>query len=205
VTGARLAALLALFYPLAVHAGVTRGVPLVALGLLAVLIMLAAWKGLNPIKRFGLAATLGAALWLASLLQAANLLLYVLPVLIQSSLALVFLRSLRPGGTPLITRYALSMGAQDTPQVHRYTRSVTRTWALMCAILAVTSTLLALLAPVQLWSLFANGLSYLLLAALFVLEYPVRRLVLGNQTRPGFFRYLLDLTRLDHRQVLRCP
>jgi len=201
----RLAVLLALCYPLAVHVGITRGTPLMALGLFALLVLLAGWQGLDARRRSLLALALAAGLAGAALLNGAGLLLYTLPVFIQASLALVFLRSLRPGSTPLITRYALLMDARDTPEVRRYTRAVTIAWALLCSALAVTSTGLALFAPAWAWSLFANGLSYLLLAALFALEFPVRRRVLGEQTRPGFLRYLLHLTRVDHRQVLRCP
>ncbi len=202
---ARLTVLLALCYPLAVHVGITRGTPLMALGLFAVLVLLASWQGLDARHRSLLGLALAAGLAGAAMLNGAGLLLYTLPVFIQTSLALVFYRSLRPGSTPLITRYALVMDARDTPEVRRYTRAVTVAWALLCAALAVTSTLLALFAPAAVWSLFANALSYLLLATLFALEFPVRRWVLGEQTRPGFLRYLLQLARVDHRQVLRCP
>lgn len=201
----RLAALLALSYPLVVHVGITHGVPLAALGMLALLVVLASWANLSLGERLRMILVLVLLLLLIAALKAGDLLLYAMPVLIQGSIAWVFARSLRSGSTPLITRYALRMGAQDTPDVHRYTRAVTVAWALTCFSLALTSLALGAFASPQIWSLFANGLSYLLLAGLFVLEYPVRRWVLGAQTRSGFLRYLGDLVRVDHRQVLRCP
>ena len=200
-----LAASVALSYPVAVVLGVTFGVPLLPLVILATLILVAAWASLAVTGRGVLAAALALGIATALLGGVATWVLYTLPVLIMGLLSLLFARSLRPDSTPLITRYALAMGASDTPAVHRYTRSLTITWALLCGALALASAWLALFASATTWALFANGINYLLLAGLFLLEYPLRRWLLRDEARDGFLAYLMALARVDHHRMLRHP
>ncbi|WP_018873687.1 hypothetical protein [Thioalkalivibrio sp. ALJ16] len=200
-----LAASVALGYPVAVVLGVTHGWPLLPLSMLAALILVASWGVLAATGRVLLATGLGAGIALLLAFDAGSWLLYTVPVLVMGLLSYLFARSLRPGSTPLITRYALAMGASDTAPVHRYTRRLTLAWALLCATMALASVALALFAPAGAWALFANGVNYLLLAALFLLEYPLRRWLLRNEPRNGFFAYLIELARADHQRILRHP
>lgn len=200
-----LAASVALSYPVAVVLGVLFEAPLLPLVILATLILVATRDSLPATGRAVLAIVL--ALGIAALLLGgmATWVLYTLPVVIMGLLALLFGRSLRPDATPLITRYALAMGASDTPAVHRYTRNLTITWALLCGALAVVSAWLALFASATTWALFANGINYLLLAGLFLLEYPLRRWLLRDEPRHGFLAYVVELARVDHHRMLRHP
>ncbi|OOC50117.1 hypothetical protein [Thioalkalivibrio versutus] len=200
-----LAACVALSYPVAVVLGVTFEIPLVPLAILATLILVAAWASLATTGRGVLAASLAVGISLLLLGGMATWLLYALPVLIMGLLSLLFARSLRSDSTPLITRYALAMGASDTAAVHRYTRNLTITWALLCAGLAIVSAWLALFATATTWALFANGINYLFLAGLFLLEYPLRRWLLRDEPHNGFLAYLMELARVDHHRMLRHP
>lgn len=90
------------------------------------------------------------------------------------ALAAWFGASLRGGREPLVTRFARLAGeALDAPGL-AYTRGATLAWAAFCAAMAAASTLLYFLAPLELWSLFANVLSLPLVGAMFVAEFAVR-------------------------------
>ncbi|WP_018175836.1 hypothetical protein [Thioalkalivibrio sp. AKL8] len=200
-----LAASVALSYPVAVILGVMLEIPLLPLVILATLILVTVWGSLAITGRGVLAVILALGIAVLLLGGVANWVLYALPVLIMGLLSLLFARSLRARSTPLITRYALAMGASDTPAVHRYTRNLTVTWAVLCGALAIVSAWLALFASATTWALFANGINYLLLAGLFLLEYPLRRWLLRDEPRNGFLAYLVELARVDHHRMLRHP
>ena len=69
----------------------------------------------------------------------------------------------------------LVRGTEVPPDLARYTRYSTVVWTAFFLIMAAAAALLAELAPPQIWSLFANGIDYLLVGALFVGEYVFRR------------------------------
>lgn len=199
----RLAAGVALGYPLAVITGSFLQIPLLPLAWLAMIILVVAWPVLPVIGRIGLVLALPLLVTLLGTEPAGIWLIYAIPVLVQGALAWLFARSLRPGLVPLITRYALAMGATDRPEVWRYTRRLTLAWALLCGGLALLSAVLAISVSTTTWALFANGINYLFLAALFMLEYPLRRWLLRDEPRAGFLPYLAALARADHRRILR--
>ncbi|WP_018137726.1 MULTISPECIES: hypothetical protein [unclassified Thioalkalivibrio] len=199
----RIAAVVALGYPVAVIAGSFLELPRLPLAWLALLILVLAWPALPVLGRGVIALVLAVLVLLLGTEPAGKWLIYAVPVLIQGGLAWLFARSLRPGSTPLITRYALAMGASDSTPVHRYTRRLTAAWALLCGGLALLSAVLAVAVSTTTWALFANGINYLFLAALFMLEYPLRRWLLCDEPRAGFLPYLAALARADHRHILR--
>jgi uncharacterized membrane protein len=63
------------------------------------------------------------------------------------------------------------------------------------------SLLLAVFAPMPLWSLFTNFINYLLLAALFPLEYLYRRIRYQHLPHTGFIGYLRDVSRINYRRL----
>jgi uncharacterized membrane protein len=188
---------LAVSYPLLAHLAVVRGSePLLALSL-AVLALAALLPGL---ARGSVAAMAGAVLIAVLLTGLARSSLAWLPLYAPSVItdlvaAALFARTLRAGRVPLIERFVRLMhtpGEAIDPAVRAYARRLTLGWALLFAILALASLILALCAapngillllgarppvtvPQQAWSLFANVLEYALVAAFFVLEYAVRR------------------------------
>jgi uncharacterized membrane protein len=78
--------------------------------------------------------------WLRYSVQTASILLFLF-------IYGLFIQSLRPGQTPLITRYAILMQAELTPRDRHYTRGVTWAWVI----------LLSLILLAKLWSGLFDG------------------------------------------------
>jgi uncharacterized membrane protein len=118
-----------------------------------------------------------------------------LPSIIMPALVLsAFAPSLLPGRVPLITRIAASMDGPLSPERSRYTRSVTWVWVLtLSLILLVTVSLILLWSPAA-WSIFANFISYALLALLFVGEYGYRRLRFPEHAPLNFRAFLRSVS-----------
>jgi uncharacterized membrane protein len=72
-----------------------------------------------------------------------------------------------------------------TPALIRYTRSVTWAWTIYFGMTSALSLLLFRLAPIAVWSTFANLLGPVLLVLMFAAEYGVRFLVLPASDRAG--------------------
>lgn len=130
------------------------------------------------------------------------LMLKLTPVFIYVFLFWVFAGSLRPGQVPVITRIAALMREQASERELRYTRKVTWAWALFFITMLATSLVLAIYAPAQVWSVFTNLVSYVLLVAFFLVEFLVRRRVLASEADYSLRGFLVALTRIDLRQAL---
>lgn len=100
-------------------------------------------------------------------------------------LCTAFGRTLQGGQTPMISRFARVVHGALSPALVRYTRSVTVAWTCYFGGVAALSLLLFWLAPVQVWSVFANLLSTPLLVLMFAGEYAVRWFVLPAADRAG--------------------
>lgn len=101
-------------------------------------------------------------------------------------LGLAFARSMRAGRVALCTQWATKVHSTMTPELTRYTRSVTLAWALFCGGLSTTLLVLFVLAPLPVWSAFANFCTFPLMLAMFGVEYLVRRRVLPSTMRTKF-------------------
>jgi uncharacterized membrane protein len=126
--------------------------------------------------------------------------LYVPPAAIPAGLFLFFAGSLRPGQVPLITRIATAMNDGPLPDdLAKYTRQVTILWAGVCAAMFVSAVLLAVFAPPGLWSLMTNLIHYLVLGAVFILEYSWRRIRFRHHEHLGFIQFLRRVTQVRIR------
>lgn len=105
----------------------------------------------------------------------ASYLIYLPPVLIPLAVLFVFARTLREGRTPLVTQMATKIRGELPPDLSVYTRRVTEFWVGLLLVLALSSILLAVFATPEWWSLMTNIVQYLVLAAVFALEYAYRR------------------------------
>ncbi|MDH4323419.1 MAG: hypothetical protein OEZ09_10625 [Betaproteobacteria bacterium] len=104
------------------------------------------------------------------------------------ALAVWFGASLRAGREALVTRFALLVEGALSPAGLAYTRGATLAWAVFSAAVAAASALLYFLAPLALWSLFANLLTLPLVGAMFVAEFLVRIRVCPELSHGGLLR-----------------
>jgi uncharacterized membrane protein len=122
--------------------------------------------------------------------------LYIPPAAIPAALFMLFALSLRAGDIPLVTRIARLMHDGPLPDdLTIYTRHVTQLWCVVCAAMFASAVLLAVFASPWLWSLMTNVVHYVVLGAVFVLEYGYRRWRYRHHEHSGLFQYLRRLTR----------
>ena len=119
-----------------------------------------------------------------SLAKGSLLALYLPPFLIQGTLLWLFAGSLQQGKEPLITRIARVVFQQQDEATAHYTRRVTQLWSLFFIALLIETLLLTLFAPLEIWSLFANIVNYLLIVLLFSAEFVYRRLRFPQRSSP---------------------
>lgn len=100
-------------------------------------------------------------------------------------LCLAFGKTLQRGATPMISRFASTVHGGLTPALTRYTRAATWSWTFYFGATAGLSLLLFWLAPVTVWSVFANLLGMPLLGLMFAAEYAARCYVLPASERAG--------------------
>ena len=188
--------------PVLIHVGAVSQQPLAAAMALSLLLFPFVLRDIGRARygRAGLLLLVAVALWL---LLGGLPLLYATPVVIHLALCALFAGTLLPGRKPLISAYVELQYDSVSDATYRYTRRVTVAWAVFFGLMAVQSLLLALLAPVEVWSLFVNLLNYIFVAAVFVIEYLVRRRVLRDRQHPSFMRFLRALVRTDFRQWLK--
>ena len=182
--------LMGMAYPLVAHIAVLSGRPaLVAasIGLLTLLILLPGLSNHRPLA-WGMLLLAGCGLHAAVSSGHALLLLFLPPILLNGFMVWVFGHTLRRGRVPLIERAARLMHAPGDPlsdDIVAYARGVTEVWAGTFIVLTAVNFLLAMFArpgglllaagiepvvavPLSAWSLFANVLSYGIIAALFL-------------------------------------
>jgi len=153
-----------------------------------------------PMLFFGVILVLAIGLWSGG--KQVNV-MYLPPVLINATLLMVFARTLLPGETPLVSRVAsLWRGALDDA-VARYTRRVTIAWVVFFAVMVAESIVLALFAPVYIWSLFTNFLNYLSVLFFFIVEYRLRFQFLPNHEHLEFRDFCRLLLSVDLRRIAR--
>jgi uncharacterized membrane protein len=180
-------ALLLIGYPvLAHHTNETvqngRLGALVAIAPVFVIGLIFAWRAVPRwlwLMLFALAVAATAASWTV-LEQHFGLVYWLQNVGMQLILFMTFARTLVADRKPLCTHFAEIAHGTLTPQHQRYARQVTVAWVVFFALMVIVSTGLFFLAPLPVWSVFANFLSLPLVALMFVLEYGMRRLLLPD-------------------------
>ena len=185
--------------PFAIHSAILSGHASTALLILLAPLVLLTCR--SPAGRLfaGVAVAATVALLAAAVDDSEQFLLYLIPVLINSVLAVLFGRTLLPGKTPVITRFSVLLRGKLEPLALGYTRRITQLWTLFFLLLALESLLLALFAPLQIWSLFVNILNYLFAALLFTGEYFFRIHYLADLEHPGFLQFVGNLSRVNPR------
>ncbi len=211
--------LLAIAYPLLAHWASVDGsgtVALLALADLAAIVLL-----LPLARRRGwawlLLAMIGAGLWALHGSTIPALLLLAPPVVFTALLSWWFGRSLRAGRVPLISRIVSALEGCEPAglkaELKHYTRRLTAIWAALLAGLALTNTVLALIAApdgilMQLgrpplvtvsqdaWSWFANLLNYGIVGGFFIAEYVYRKRLFPDRPYRNFPDFLRRMAAL---------
>jgi uncharacterized membrane protein len=202
---------LAVAFPLTAHLSVAWASAPLAVACIAILGLLVLLPGLARGRRPARAGTVVLALLLPWLWhrELVWLPLYAPSVLGDFAACWLFGHTLRPGHTPLITRVVQLLHAPEAlPEaVAAYTRRLTALWGLLFLVLGAVSLALALCAvphgilallglrpvpavPQRAWSLFANCLEYLLVAAFMAGEYLWRVQHFPQQPHQGFLDFL---------------
>ena len=173
-----------IFYPLLVHFLILLEVPVVAVAGLVITSLVYFYTMLHlrqstraRLAWIGLYALL-AVIGLLNLFTDTVYALYLPPVFINLGLMLLFAMTLRRDSMPLVERLMrmeYEKGALPAPLV-RYARNLTRVWVIYFATIVLISLVLAVSAPLELWSLFANVLSYVFAILLVLLQYAYRAL-----------------------------
>lgn len=169
---------LAVAYPLLIFVGLRWLEPRwMAVAIAAAVVLRTALRGRRPSSaELRLLATPGllvaGVLGTAFVANDARTLLFV-PVLINAALLLAFARTLR-NGTPIVETFARLQDSDLTDAEVRYCRTVTGVWSFFFAANAAVTLWLALFADLWLWTLYTSGIAYVLVGALFVVEFVVR-------------------------------
>lgn len=169
--------LLTVSYPIALHLCILQGELRAAIWLLLVISSVHALLGLitnGPVGFKQMVMPILAVLAAVGLYLDDAAALYIPPILINSMLLVVFGRTLLPGETPLISQFARRVEMTPDKAELRYTAGVTWIWTLFFFAMLIEAILLALYAPIEIWSLFTNLINYFMMAGLFLLELLVR-------------------------------
>lgn len=180
-------------YPLAVHLLISSGYRAAAVAVsLAVGIasLIVALRGART-HAAAIALTFSMVA-LISLLADNPAALYLPPVAINLVLMTVFARSLARGRVPLIERAIAQAQAEpgELPESQRrLARALTWIWVVFFACAAATAVLLAMFAPLSVWSLFTNVV-YFVLAGLMLVAQHRYRVWRGGKRHAGSLRLL---------------
>lgn len=166
---------------------------LVAIAPMVLIALVLAWSSPRRFIMLGVLLLSCVVLWVgwSALEQHFALVYWLQNVGMQLILFMAFGRTLIAGQQPLCTRFAEALYAPLTPPHEIYARQVTVAWTLFFAAMVLTSTGLFFLAPLVIWSFFANFLTLPLVALMFIAEYWVRRRVLPEMRHS----HLLDAVR----------
>ncbi|HEY8538231.1 MAG TPA: hypothetical protein VIL28_05145 [Steroidobacteraceae bacterium] len=187
---------LALGYPLLAHLAVVFQEPRLQWAALVWLSAISLWGALASRRIWAWSALAVSAFVLYVLVLAGGGLyaLYVPPAAIPAAFLIVFARSLRPGETPMINRIAETLrGEPLPPALQIYARQVTQVWCVVFVAMFVSAIACAAWATPELWSIMTNFVHYIVLAAVFVLEFAYRRHRFRDLENWGLLEYLRRL------------
>jgi uncharacterized membrane protein len=191
--------LLAACYPLLSHFALMRRQA--SLEWIALMVLFAAcfYSGLKRGRRYDWLAfaAFAAAVGGLMLIDTQTYALYLPPMVFPVLALLSFAGSLLPGREPLVTQIARTAhGGTLAPELIPYTRAVTWSWTLiLIGILSIDAALLWF-GSRELWSLWANFVGYVVVGAVFVIEYLYRCLRFRQLRQQSFLGHLRALIQV---------
>lgn len=198
--------LILLSYPVVVHLSIYLGNTVWAVYYLAMLFALPLPYYLIQKRRLNWLVIISTIYSILIFLLASNqpeILLFAQPIIINSILFLLVVSTLFGNSVPLICRLTLLIRPDAPDEVLQYSRWVTWAWALFFLTLAIVSWVLSVYASIETWSWFTNVLAYILVGAMFVAEFLIRRVLMRNYIDRSFIQFIRDLRQVDYRQVVR--
>ncbi len=155
----------------------------VAIGPVILIAAWLAWRSRHRWSWLSLVALACVALWAAwpRLDQHVGLIYWLQHLTIQIMLMATFAHTLFGGREPLCTYFSRLVHGTITLRHEIYARKVTVAWSVFFAAIAVVSTALFFLAPLPVWSFFANFLNTPLVLLMFVGEFAVRKRALPER------------------------
>jgi uncharacterized membrane protein len=183
-------------YPVALHIAVIHGYTKAAVWMLfglAVCRSLLVFTS-APYATTHLIAPAVAMIAMASLAVGDTAALYLPPVLIATALFQLFAHTLLPGEEPLLCRFARHLDGVEDERRLGYARTLTWFWTFFFAAMLVEAVLLALFAPIEIWSLFTNFVNYIVIAGLLLLQLIYRSFHLRRLPNLQSLRRALELT-----------
>jgi uncharacterized membrane protein len=166
------------FYPLVAHFGIWTSHARLAVGYLILLLfamLLCPPRYLRTTNQ-ALAGLLFISVICLAAFDLEYLLIYMPPVAIPCILLWLFIRSLGQGSVPVITQFAEKLEQEEmNPEREKYTRQVTILWAGVFGFMIIEALVLALWAPMAVWSWATHIGNYILIATVFIMEVCYRR------------------------------
>lgn len=167
-------------YPLAIYVGLTqwtvRAVALTTLVVVGALLLLR----IGEARGRQLKDAVGPMLPVLVLAAASGVIddrrfLLVAPVLVSLALLWAFARSLRPGQTSMVERFARVHDPELPPGGVEYCRTVTKVWVCFFVVNAAIAGVLALWGPLSWWASYTGLGAYVLIGVVFTVEVVVRK------------------------------
>ncbi len=180
---------LVIAYPVAIYVGLerwdTRTLGLILLGLLATGLvprLVMRMREVDPEERrahlwpvLRVPASVIGLVALGTALDEPRFLL-ILPVLVNVLLLVQFASSLR-GPVSLVERFARLQDPVLPPGGPKYCRTVTKVWCCFFVLNGATAAALAGFGPVSWWAVYNGMIAYILMGALFTVEYVARKAI----------------------------
>jgi uncharacterized membrane protein len=109
---------------------------------------------------------------------------------IYGLVAIFFARSLFGGRVPVCAQLARQMYGELLPSEIAYMRRATAAWAVFYLLLAVAIMVLFFVAPLRVWSLFTNFVTWGLMVLAGFVDHALRQLVLPRHRQGGILALL---------------
>jgi len=180
-------------YPLLVYVAITSGLSWLFPLIVGAGFFLKFRAGGNSAPFYGVIALL----LLCGAIFFQNISAKMIPVLIHSSMFLVFYGSLRTNAS-LIERFARLDFPELPPGIAEYCRKVTWVWSGFFAMNILFCSALAIWADDALWALYNGAFIYLLLGTLMAGEYVWRRLRYPWLEVPPFKQSMMNIIKNGH-------
>lgn len=187
-------------YPFLIHYWVVTEQYLIAGLYLAVVVLIIAGQNLyQGHKSLAISLALFSICICISLWFDTKMIIFLPPILIPLMLAYIFGKSLVSQQQAFITVMAQKLkSAPLCSKEIKYTRTITKVWLIFFIATVIEDILLAYLADITIWSYMTNFINYIFVAAIFVIEYVARRIVLSDLEHPSFIGFLKKMIYVQH-------